>query len=214
MASATLAAPFRLSTRGGTPSGALDLAAIVGHIDWARLPACLRRRFDAGHGPARYDGTMALERSAIGLWFAWLVRPFGAPLPVRRLIDAPVTVTVRAGTGGVVWERRFGPHHRVRSVKSPGPANTVIERTDGGLAMVLDVSVEDGALVFTSRRFFLSIGSWRLPIPAVLTPGTCRVEHRAVDEHRFTFSMTMTHPLWGTTFRQSGLFNDPPESTP
>jgi hypothetical protein len=73
--------------------------------------------------------------------------------------------------------------------------------------------VDDGALVFTSRRFFLSIGSWRLPIPGVLTPGTCRVEHRAIDEHRFSFSLSMTHPLWGMTFRQNGIFNDPPEAT-
>jgi hypothetical protein len=191
----------------------LDLAAIVGSADWARLPACLRRRFDVGHGPARYDGTMDLERSAIGGWFARLATLFGAPLPIRRVADAPVTVTVRTGGGGVVWERQFGGHHRVRSVKSAGPGNTVIERTDGGLSMLLDVSVDDGALVFTSRRFFLSVGSWRLPIPAMLTPGTCRVEHRAIDAQRFTFSLTMIHPLWGTTFRQNGIFNDREEAT-
>jgi hypothetical protein len=213
MATATLTAPFR-SPAPRQPTPPLDLAASVGPADWARLPACLRRRFDAKHGPARYDGTMDLDRSAIGGWFAWLVRPFGAPLPVRKVTDSPVTVTVRTSDGGVVWERRFGTLHRVRSVKSAGPGNTVIERTDGGLAMLLDVSVEDGALVFTSRRFFLSVGTWRLPIPTLLTPGTCRVEHRAIDEHRFTFSLIMTHPLWGTTFRQNGLFNDPPESAP
>ncbi len=98
----------------------------------------------------------------------------------------------------------------MRSVKSAGPGGTVLERTDGGLGMVLDVTVEgaagDAALVFTSRSFFLAVGRWRVPIPASLTPGCCRVEHRAVDAERFRFTLTMTHPLWGTTFRQSGLF--------
>jgi Domain of unknown function (DUF4166) len=189
----------------------LDLARIVGPAAWGRLPASLRRRFAAGHSPVRYDGTMDLDRSFIGGWFARLAKPFGTPLPVRRASCADVTVAVREQNGGVVWERRFGSLHYVRSVKFPGFGNTVVECTDGGLGMVLDVSVQDGALVFTSRNFFLSIGSWCLPVPALLTPGTCRVEHRTIDETRFTFSLTMTHPLWGTTFRQSGIFHDPAE---
>jgi hypothetical protein len=63
-------------------------------------------------------------------------------------------------------------------------------------------------MVFTSRGFFLAVGRWRVPIPALLTPGRCRVEHRAIDAARFRFTLSMVHPLWGTTFRQTGVFTD------
>ncbi len=131
-----------------------------------------------------------------------------------RVTDAPVAVTVCAVAAGVMWSRQLGPAHCVRSIKSTGPAGTVIERTEGGLGMVLDLSVEDGALVFTSRGFFLAVGSWRVPIPTFLTPGRCRVEHRAVDDIRFRFTLTMVHPLWGATFRQTGVFTDHQEVLP
>ena len=192
----------------------LDIAQLVHPSDWLRLPPSLRRRFEAGHGPAAYRGTMDFENSATGRVFARLARAFGAPLPAQRAAGAPVTVDVRAAGDGVAWSRQLGATQRVRSVKSAGPGGTVLERTDGGLGMVLDVSVADGALVFTSRRFFFAAGPWRVPIPAVLTPGRCRVEHRAVDDARFRFTLTMVHPLWGMTFRQTGLFTETPESLP
>ncbi len=74
--------------------------------------------------------------------------------------------------------------------------------------MTLDLTVEDSSLVFTSTGFFLALGRWRIGVPALLTPGACRVEHRAIDEQRFRFTMTMTHPFWGTTFRQMGIFSE------
>lgn len=196
------------------PVRPLDIARLLHPSDWLRLPPSLRRRFEAGHGPATYRGTMDFETSAAGRVFAWLARAFGAPLPTRRATGAPVTVSVRAAGNGVAWSRQLGAAQQVRSVKSAGPGGTVLERTDGGLGMVLEISVADGALVFTSRRFFLAAGPWRVPIPAVLTPGRCRVEHRAVDDARFRFTLTMVHPLWGMTFRQTGLFTDTPESLP
>ena len=117
------------------------------------------------------------------------------------------------GTGGVVWERRLwlAPEAPVlvRSTKRAGPAGTLLECVDGGLGMVLDVFEEAGALVFQSRAYFLTIGPWRLPLPALLTPGCCRVAHHAVGPGRFRFELDMHHPLWGTTFRQIGLFDDP-----
>ena len=192
----------------------LDIARLIPAADWASLPAALRRRFGVGHGPARYEGAMDLECSRAGRWFAWLVRPFGGPLPTAPGRAVPVSVDVQSTAGGVLWSRQLGPAQMVRSVKSPGPGGTVVERTTGGLGMVLDVSVDAGALVFSSRSFFFAVGPWRVPIPAILTPGQCRVEHRAVDADRFRFTLTMVHPLWGTTSRQTGVFTDMPEHQP
>lgn len=185
----------------------LDLSRCVHPADWAQLPETLRARFTVRHEPIRYAATMRFERSAVGAIFALLAKPFKAPLPPHHQVDLPVVVDVHAEGDGVVWSRQLGGSGVVRSVKTAGPAGSVIERTDGGLGMLLDVAVDGAALVFTSRAFFLSVGQWRVPIPAWITPGRCRVEHRAVDAERFRFTLTMTHPLWGTTFRQTGLFS-------
>ena len=187
------------------PPAPLDLSTRVPADTWAALPACLQRRFAPGHGGMRFAGTMDLQRSTVGAAFALLARAFGAPLPLRTVPGAAAEVQVREVPTGIEWTRRIG-NQLVRSIKSSGPANTVLEHTQGGLGMVLDVTVEQGALVFTSRAFFLAIGRWRLPIPTLLTPGQCRVAHQAVDATRFRFSLTMTHPLWGVTVRQDGLF--------
>ncbi len=192
----------------------LDLAALVHPADWARLPPSLRRRFAAGHGPATYQGSLTFDCSAVGAAFAFLSRAFGAPLAASRTVSQPVMVDVRDAGSGIAWSRSISATRCIRSVKSAGPGGTVLERTQGGLGMVLDVSVEADALVFTSRRYVLTLGRWRLPIPSLLTPGRCRVEHRAVDECHFRFTLTMVHPLWGTTFRQTGVFTDCQESLP
>ena len=116
------------------------------------------------------------------------------------------------GRGGMVWERRVGAGDdapRVRSTKRRGPDGGLVEQVDGGLGMALDVFEHGGALVFESRGYFLALGRLRLRIPPLLTPGTCRVEHRDLGGGRFRFTLEIRHPLWGRTFRQAGEFVDP-----
>lgn len=201
------------------PIAPLDIAAIVGPAAWQRLPPAVRRRFAAAHDDTVYDGALDLECSALGRCFALLARLFGGPLTCARLRAAPARVRVHGdGRGGVVWERQLGLASRgkpriVRSTKLEGPRGTLIERTDGGLSMELDVFEQGGALVFRSRRYFLSVGGWRIPVPALLTPGVCRVEHRDEGRGCFRFTLEMVHPWWGRTLHQTGLFTDPQELT-
>jgi hypothetical protein len=75
--------------------------------------------------------------------------------------------------------------------------------------MALRVFEDDGALVFESQRYFFALGRWHLPVPALLSPGVCRVSHRDLGAGRFRFTLTMTHPRWGQTFHQTGVFADP-----
>jgi len=196
-----------------TPSAApLDLSALVGASGWSRLPAAVRRRFAAAHPDTVYDGDMALHCSPIGRVFAWLSRTVGSPLAALNAEGLATQVRVFGdGAGGVAWERHFGGRHLVRSTKALGPDGRLLERTDGGLGMDLDVFESGGSLVFESRRFFLLVGPrrWRLPVPALFTPGTCRVTHTDLGEGRFRFTLDMTHPLWGRTFHQTGVFSDP-----
>ena len=194
---------------------ALDLPALVGASAWARLPAAVRRRFGGDHGAATYVGRMELRCSAAGRVFAALSRLFGSPLSGVTSDAVPTSVRVfDDGRGGMVWERSFHTAgarapHVVRSTKQLGGDGGLLERTDGGLSMALDVFEERGALVFESRRFTLVLGRLRLPVPALLTPGTCRVTHTDLGDGLFRFDLDMVHPLWGHTFHQSGVFVDP-----
>ena len=193
----------------------LDLPALVGAAGWARLPAAVRRRFGVDHGAATYVGRMELRCSPLGRVFALASRLFGSPLSGVTATAVPTTVHVfDDGRGGMVWERSFhtagaGAPHVVRSTKQLSADGGLLERTDGGLSMALDVFEERGALVFESRRFTLLLGRLRLPVPALVTPGTCRVTHTDLGDGLFRFDLDMIHPLWGHTFHQSGVFADP-----
>ena len=193
----------------------LDLPTLVGAAGWSRLPIAVQRRFDNTHADTRYTGWIDLRCSHMGRVYAGLTRLFGGPLTGIQADAVPTTVRVRAnGDGGVVWERCFQRDGQangriVRSTKEVDAHGGLLERTDGGLSMSLDVFEEAGALVFRSRHFWLVRGRFRLPLPAWLTPGICRVVHTDLGAGLFRFTLTMVHPLWGQTFSQSGVFADP-----
>ena len=197
-----------------------DMAAHVGPVGWARLAPAIRWRFGAAqaHQPRTYHGAMEVWRSPVGLLFALLGRAFGGPLPCRQGRAVPAAVRVRPEGAGMCWERllHFGPGRteRVASTKQDGPGGRLLERTDAGLVMELDVFEQDGVLVFRSRRYLLDVFRWRIPIPALLTPGTCEVRHEDAGPGRFRFTLTASHPVWGVTFRQDGFFNDPVGTEP
>ncbi|HEX7686762.1 MAG TPA: DUF4166 domain-containing protein [Burkholderiaceae bacterium] len=197
----------------------LDLVAHVGAAGWARLPTAVRRRFGAGHGDVVYAGRITLRRSRAGRAFAALARLFGGPLTAAAGESLPAVVRVATdGRGGMTWERAFdagGAHGMqvVRSTKETGPGGELVERTAGGLGMVLVAFEERGTLVFESRGFVFVLGRLRLRVPALLAPGTCRVVHADLGGGRFRFALDMRHPLWGHTFHQSGVFVDPHDAT-
>jgi hypothetical protein len=194
---------------------ALDIAALIGPAAWARLSPAIRRRFARIHRFTTYRGSLHVTCNAVGGVFAFCSRLLGRPLVGTRNAHAATVVNVWSNErGGVVWERRLelpSESHLVRSTKMLGADGRLIERTDGGLSMELNVFEENGALVFESCRYFLAIGNWELPIPALLAPGSCRVEHRDEGPGLFRFTMSMRHRWWGATFHQTGLFADPKE---
>lgn len=192
---------------------ALDLQTLLGPDAWGRLPLAVQRRFAMNCPQTSYHGHIDLQLSVIGRCFALCAKLLGAPLSGERAYNVPTAVRVsHDANGGMVWERVFngaGGAHLVRSTKQSGPLGSVIERTEGGLSMDLRVFEEDGALVFQSRHYLLCLGRYSVRVPALLTPGPCRVEHRDLGGGLFRFSLDMVHPLWGRTFHQSGVFVDP-----
>ncbi len=204
-----------LRTMSTSSAPALNLPALVGPSGWSRLPAAVQGRFAPGHTDILYRGHMDLHCSGMGRCFALLARVLGSPLTPARAVGVPTTVKVSARGNGVVWERRFDQDlGTVRSTKEVGADGGLQERTDGGLAMSLQVFEESGALVFESRRYFLAWGRLRIPVPALLSPGVCRVEHHDLGAGQFRFTLSMRHPVLGETFSQTGIFSDPAQEVP
>lgn len=206
------------AAQGHTPvAPPLALAALLGAQAWQALSPAIQRRFASGHADTAYAGHLDLHCSRLGWLMAAVAGLLGGPLTTARCRQVPARVEVAAdGRGGVIWSRHLClPGRRdeclVRSTKAADAQGRLIERTVGGLAMELTLFERDGALVFRSRRYFFAWGRWQVPIPALLTPGVCEVEHRDEGLGCFRFTLEMRHPLWGRTFCQTGLFQDPEE---
>jgi hypothetical protein len=187
------------------------IARILGPTAWLSLPEKVRARFSRAT-PATYAGQTETRLSAIGRAFAWALLPFGSPLP---LFSGPCAATVKVGVkhGGMSWTREYrgplGLAFKVRSIKRPSVDGRLFECCAGGWAMLLDVSADQGSLVFRSRRFFWRMGPVSIELPMWLTPGTAEVRHTDLGDGRFRFTLIFDHPWAGCTVHQDGVFEDP-----
>lgn len=194
----------------------LDFRRVIGREAWNRLPAAVQHRFgphDRGDH-TRYEGRMVVEASLFGRIIAQACRLIGTPLAPWTGPDVPTSVDVHLDyRGGLVWARTysFTGHDPVlvSSTKMMDVDGGLLEVVRGGLGMALSVTVEDGALHFRSRYYFIDLGPMRLRIPDLLTPGRAHVVHRDQGGASFVFSMDFHHPWLGRTLFQEGLFHDP-----
>jgi Domain of unknown function (DUF4166) len=195
-----------------------DFERLAGQDGWANLHPAIRRRFSNHDLRVSYPGELSVQASLFGLVFAWLLLPFGNPLPLTRtcIFNAEVNVFPDKD-GGVVWQRNFlRPNNsplRIESVKQLGINGNLMECVRpglfGGIGMNLKVCERNGALNFISQNYFMRWGKLHLPVPVWLTPGHTLVEHIDEADGKFRFRLTMTHPWFGQTIYQDGVFHDP-----
>jgi hypothetical protein len=210
--------PAKLQRPGPRPPVTPDFATLLGPAAWASLPAAVQARFGtASHGRTIiYEGEMVVRANPVGWLFAQLCRLIGTPLAPWRGEAVPVRVDVHLDRrGGLAWDRTYDfAGHRpvmVSSAKLMSPRGALMEVVRGGLGMTLAVTVEAGALHFRSLAYFASLGPLRLPLPLLLSPGRAHVIHTDAGGGTFRFTLIFTHPLFGETLFQDGLFRDPPE---
>jgi hypothetical protein len=215
MATDVAATALQHSRRGASGPRQIDFAALLGPAAWARLPASVQSRF-AVHSTAAtitYCGAMQVRASLAGRLLAQACRLIGTPLAPWTGEDVPVEVAVYPDRGALVWDRtyRFAgrPPVMVSSRKIAAADGGLLEAVRGGLGMALTVTEEAGALHFRSRFYFLTLGSMRLAIPSLLTPGVAHVIHRDLGDGRFRFTLGFVHPWLGETMFQDGEFVDP-----
>jgi hypothetical protein len=186
--------------------------------DWHSLPAPVRRRFSRRLAPgetAVFIGEVAETRiTRLGSLVGQLARLMGAPLPLKRVAHTPAAVLVTEDEAGhcQVWTRIYHESGHlpqvIRSVKRFAGPTGLEECVGGGVGMALTLHVVERALVFRSAGYFLRLGRRRWRIPDGLTPGRIEVIHREEREGRFSFTLTVTHPVFGVIVHQVGFFRD------
>ena len=197
------------------------LREVLGTTAWNRLPAAVRERFADTAEAVTYAGSYEVVRaSALGRLFSWLGMLFGMPVTPRGGENVAARVQVRPDERGVAWNREYhwpdGVKHVVRSTKMVGDDARLVERLPARLCMPLLTYVEGGVLHFVSQGYYfdfsfgaLGLGApagFRLWLPRFLTPGVTHVEHIDLGNGWFRFTMSVTHPLFGEMFFQTGRF--------
>jgi len=188
----------------------LDYRALLGETAWSSLPQDTRRRFMTHC--ADYTGTMTLKASLCGWLLAWLLGPFGSPLPIARDVTVPARVSVSPDlrTGGSRWVRCYELERKrsctISSTKALDGAGRLVERLGFGLRMHLQLSAQDGALYFRSNAYSIECLGRNLRLPAWWPPGRTEVIHRDLGNGRFRFTMDIEHPWLGKLFHHDGSF--------
>lgn len=193
-----------------------DFKSLLGS-DWDKLHPEIQARFSLEHCHQRvtYRGIMhQVVMSFAGRLLGNFCRLLGTPLSYDAGINVPTDVHVYPNQhlGGTTWDRYyFFPNHRtnrVRSTKVILPDCGLIEIALSGFGMRSQVTVEKGALVFSSKRFFFTVWHWRIPIPHWLSPGHTVATQRALRKGEFEFTLKIEHHWLGVVFEQRGTFRE------
>ena len=188
------------------------LRDVLGATAWSRLPEAVRERFADTTAVATYAGAYEVVRaSALGRVFGWIGILFGTPVAPRAENHVAARVLVRPDARGVAWDREYlwadGTRSLVCSTKVVTEDGLLIEMLPARLCMPLDTYVEGGVLHFVSRGYYFHLGAgFRLWLPPLLSPGVTHVEHIDLGHGWFRFTMTVTHPLGGEVYFQTGRF--------
>jgi Domain of unknown function (DUF4166) len=194
----------------------LALPDVMGHAAWERLPATVRARFAEPVLPVDYVGTFDVVRaSLLGRLISWVCIAIGSPVVPRTGERIPAVIHVGPVARGASWHREYqwphGPASLVRSTKVIAADGTLVEELPAGLRMPLAVHERGGVLHFVSKGYYFEwgyegLGRLRIGLPLWLSPGTTHVEHADETDGWFRFTMTVTHPLLGEIFYQTGRF--------
>lgn len=196
----------------------LRFQALVGTAGWRELPLPIQRRFSKKLLPGDttiYRGQVTdTQYTRLGWLLAQAARVIGGPLPLTRGASGPavVAVTEAPDCGGQTWTRVYARHgcfpQVVHSAKRFCGPTGIEEYVGRGVGMALDVSVEDPALVFRSRHYFLKLLGRRLRLPHFLSPGHMTITHREEGHGVFSFTLTLDHALAGRLLCQVATFKE------
>lgn len=185
---------------------------------WDNVYPAVRERMDkllTSTRPIIFEGEGCARRSRIGCIFAYLARTSGAPLVWRQGENVKTRVTVAPTKNGLrCWHRLFvfpdGYEQLIQTSKAMDPTLGFIDAVgaegEKRLATKMDVWTKGKSLFFASSMYIVRFKYFNIRIPAFFTPGTLFAEHRDLGNGNFRYILKFTHPFWGETFYQDGIF--------
>jgi Domain of unknown function (DUF4166) len=194
------------------------LRDVLGEGAWQRLPPRVRARFDEPTLAVDYVGEFDVVRaSRLGCIIAWFCQAIGTPVVPRTGKNVTAVIHVGPVARGASWLREYqwppDDTYRVHSTKVIGADGMLTEELPARLRMPLDVYERQGVLHFVSKGYYFDLGfrlgatTARIHLPWWLSPGTTHVEHIDEADGWFRFTMTVTHPIFGEVFFQTGRFH-------
>jgi hypothetical protein len=207
-----------MATQAQIPSEGELFRKILGPA-WRQLHPDIQRRFEKNPAPGkplRYQGRLdELRASRFGKVLGYLTRPLiqGALMPYDAA-DVPVDIEVYSKPGCPhIFKQRIYHVPRRRPVRftsymAESEQGEVLEYVGLGLGMKLVLAIRDGNLHFTSDGYFWDVLGWRIPLPAILTPGKTYLCHRNNAPNQFDIRIEIHHPLFGLAFVQAGVFRE------
>lgn len=206
------------SDKPSTPSEGELFKKILG-LEWKNLHPDIQTRFDKNPEPGkplRYTGNLSeLSCSRFGNLLGHITMPLikGALIPYSDA-DFPVDIEVysKPDCRFIFKQRIYRLNQRkpiqFTSYMRESEKGEVLEYVGMGLGMKLLLYVRDGDLYFESDGYFWDVLGWRIPLPGILTPGKTFLCHRNDNPKQFNIRIEIKHCLFGTTFRQVGVFHE------
>jgi hypothetical protein len=218
MTTALLPTPAYASRRPASHQAhfAVLLQRQMSATDWAQLQPSIRARFATTQAHpvlAHFEGTMQwVYCSPLGTLIAKLLSRWPM-LPASCGQNIAFDFSIFKKANQFIKRRRYRLDKGCFSFVSTVDEQPCLhEEFAGGLGMYLQLSAEQGALLFRDKGYFLRLGAWRIPLPRCLSVGAFELLHRTIDEDRFQVIIRVTHPLFGTLFYQRGEFHNAPYS--
>jgi hypothetical protein len=180
--------------------------------DWDVLPAVLRKHYMVNPTVSTcVHGVMEIGYPGFLLPLIKVIHLCGG-LIVRRGqdIETRVAKTVSSQHGELYWRRTLiypdGKEDSFCSRMVYRKPHELIETIRFGFGLRLNVTVEQGALVYRSNGHLWQCGRFRLTIPDWLLLGTATIIERPVSDSQFSLDFHIRHPLWGDSYYYRGVF--------
>ncbi len=191
---------------------------LIGLDAWQRLPVAVQRRFSkrlpAGTSVVYQGVVRETHLNFVGRCLAQAARLIGSPLPRDDRATGPAVVVVMQNqtTEAQNWVRTYtrpsGTTQTITSEKRFQGPTGLEEYVGAGIGMTLDVTEDNGALVFRSNRYFFEAGPVRFMLPRFLSPGQMTIIHRDEGGDQFCFELQLIHTWFGVLFHQIAHFSD------
>jgi hypothetical protein len=82
----------------------------------------------------------------------------------------------------------------------------LIETVRFGFGLRLNVSVDNGVLVYRSNGHIWQYGKLRLTFPDWLLLGAATIIETPISDQQFRLDFSIKHPLWGNSYWYHGIF--------